>query len=105
MGGGGFSNYTRDLPSRNEDCDSILLTVDLQKPQASLIDYKINDILDVVLKKELVYVTGEHGLCGYIPAAQHTQLFKCLEKGKSFIARIISITDTNCTVRISPNIS
>ncbi len=79
-----------------------MLNVDLQKLQPSLKNYKINDILDVKFNEDLIYVTGEYGLCGYIPAAQEAKIFKCLEKGKLFIAKIISITDISCRVRITP---
>ncbi|MDD2435808.1 MAG: hypothetical protein PHO63_06135 [Bacilli bacterium] len=103
IGGGGYStNYTRDLPSKEDYCDSLKLIVDLQQLQPSLKDYKINDILEVKFNEDLINVTGEHGLCGYIPAAQQAQISKCLNKGKSFIAKIISITDISCRVSITP---
>lgn len=103
MKGGGYTtNYSRDLPSKNNDCDSLSLTVDLHNLQPSIKDYKENDILDVELYRGLIQVIGVYGICGYVPAAQESKLYNCLEKGKFFTAKILSITKISCRVKITP---
>lgn len=103
-GGGGSRNYFRDITPKENDCDKLFLTVDLQNIQPAVKDYAVNDILNIELDhKERIHAIGKHGVCGYVGAVQASQLLKCLSKGKLFKALVLKITTTTCQVRITPD--
>lgn len=107
-GGGSHSEYTRPISGnatsyKNDNCDNFFFETELQNIQSSIVNYKKNDQLNIVLDENgTVSVVGVFGICGYITSIKSIQLISCIQKGKEFVAIILEIKTSFCSVRVIP---
>jgi len=109
MKGGGIShdNFIRPISNaRNridseDECNSINFECDLQNLELTFLNYKINDVLEIVLGPEdTIQVKGVYGICGYVTDPESISIINCIKKGKKFKAIIINISSISCRVLI-----
>ena len=107
MSGGSSSDY--DWPGTPDDnCDIVLRTPLNSTDERVLEKLKVGDILEIRLviesgRKVVAAVRAELGVAGVVTSIQAAILFKCLEKGVTYIAEITKLDSPSCQVEVRRN--
>jgi len=104
-GGGGSYGYSRQVPGNipniSNECESLLLSVQLYNLTEEINNRTVGDILDISLtSNNLIEATYEQRLCGSITDIKAAKLITCIKKGYKYKATIKILDEQSCIVVI-----
>jgi len=104
MSGSGSGGYTPS-PRTSFDCETGTIITSLSSVNIeALPSHSVGDLLIVEIYKNTIVVVDNNGeILGSILHSNVNELKDCIELGNQYTARITSITETSCTVRIYRN--